>query len=150
MTTWILVADSAHAKLFTTELPETPWSLVKEFDNPDGRKTSHEIDPSSPPGRMQVAKSLGAQRSAMEPHSTPKEAAAGRFAHELAAFVQNGRNTSQFDKVVLVAPPHFLGQLRELMAAHLGAALAKSIDKDLVACNGAELRERLSEAIFGR
>jgi protein required for attachment to host cells len=148
MTTWILVADSSHAKVFTTELPETPWSLVREFDNPDGRKTSHEIDPSSPPGRMQVARSLGAQRSAMEPHRTPKEAAADRFAHELSAFVQSARNKSEFDRIVLVAPPHFLGVLRELMATHLGPALAKSFDKDLIACDGPEVRERLNEAIF--
>ncbi len=149
MTTWILVSDASRAKLFTTELPETPWSLLKEFDNPDGRKTSHEIEPSSPPGRMQVAKSVGAQRSAMEPHRTPKEAAADRFAHELATFVQSARNKSEFDMLVLVAPPHFLGVLRELMATHLGPALAKTVDKDLTACDGAELRERLAATIFG-
>ncbi len=51
MTTWILVSDASRAKLFTTELREHDWKLVEEFDHPEGRETSSQIRPTSPPGK---------------------------------------------------------------------------------------------------
>ena len=33
MTTWILVADTSRAKLFSVELPEMPWTALEEIEN---------------------------------------------------------------------------------------------------------------------
>src|SRR5438309_2143345 len=59
VTTWILVSDTSRAKLFSAEKREDDWSLLKDFEHPEGRKQSKEISPSSPPGRMQQSKGLG-------------------------------------------------------------------------------------------
>jgi protein required for attachment to host cells len=148
MSTWILVADSSRATMMTAEFREDAWTLVKHFDNPDGRKTSHDIAPSSPPGRMQESKALGARRSSMEPHTTPKEAAGEDFAHELAAFIEEAQNSSKFDAIVLAAPPHFLGLLRGLLAEPLGKRLRASVDKDLTKLDASAIRAHLLDAAF--
>ncbi len=148
MSTWILIADASQARIFASGLREAPWTLVKELDNPQGRLASHEIHPSSPPGRMQESKDLGARRSSMEPHTTPKEAAGERFAHELAELIEAARNHVQFERLVLVAPPHFLGVLRGLLSGPSAARVTAAVDKDLVAFSAAEVRERLLDVAF--
>ena len=78
--TWILVSDTSRAKLFSAENREDNWTLLKDFEHPEGRKLSQDISPSAPPGRMQQSQGLGARRTSMEPHTWPKEASAERFA----------------------------------------------------------------------
>ncbi len=147
MTAWILVSDLSRAKLFTAELREDPWTLVKEFDHPEGREFSREIRPGSPPGRMQQSRGNGS-RTAMEPHTTPKEAEAERFARQLADFLENAQARRQFDYIVLVAPPHFLGLLHATLGRQTTKHLRAMVDKDYVSLAPQELRVRLIEQVF--
>jgi protein required for attachment to host cells len=148
VTAWILVADASRAKLFTTELPEQPWTLLEEFDHPQGRELSGELDPSSPPGRMLQNKALGGRRSAMERRTTPKEAEALRFAQRLAEFLDAATAKRRFDGLVLVAPPHFLGILHGALGAQTAKCLRATIDKDLSTLDAAAVRERLLGVVF--
>jgi protein required for attachment to host cells len=148
MTAWILVADSSRAKLFTTELPEQPWTLVETFDHPEGRERSREIHPTSPPGRMLQSKTKGGRRSSMEPRTTPKEAGAQRFAQELSDFLEAATAKRSFDALVLVAPPHFLGMLHGALGAQTAKCLRATVDKDLSTLEAAEARARLLEVVF--
>ena len=63
MATWILVSDTSRAKLFSAEKREDNWTLLKDFEHPEGRKLSQDISPSAAPGRMQQSKGLGARRT---------------------------------------------------------------------------------------
>ncbi len=148
MTAWILVSDASRSKLFTTELPENAWSLVEAFDHPEGRETSREIRPSSPPGRMLQNKTTGGSRSSMVPRTTPKEAEAERFAHELSQHLEKAAAKRQFDVLVLVAPPHFLGVLHGALGRQSAKCLRATVNKDLSKLDGVELRERLVEVVF--
>jgi len=148
MTTWILVCDASRAKLFSAELPEDDWSRLREFDDPEGRKTSKEIEPSAQPGRMQESRSVGARRSSMEPHTTPKEKEAEWFAKELAKFLEEATAKNEFDALVLAAPPHFLGMLNGALTKQSAKHLRATVDKDLVMLNDAEIRQRLIDAAF--
>jgi protein required for attachment to host cells len=149
MTTWILVCDASRAKLFSAERREDDWSLVREFDDPEGRKASREIQPSAPPGRMQESRGVGARRSSMEPHASPKENEAQRFASQLAGHLEAATNKAEFDALVLAAPPHFLGMLHGALASQTAKRLRATVDKDLVMLKDAEIRQRLVEAAFG-
>jgi protein required for attachment to host cells len=149
MTAWILVSDASRSKLLTTELPEHPWTLVEAFEHPEGREASREIRPSSPPGRMLQSMAKGGRRSAMEPRTTPKEAEVERFAHELCQYLENAASRRQFDVLVLVAPPHFLGILQGALGRQSGKCLRASVNKDLSMFDAAELRKRLGDVVFG-
>lgn len=148
MTAWILVGDASRSKLFTTELPENAWSLVEEFDHPESREASRAIRPSSPPGRMLQNKAGGGGRSAMQPRTTPKEAEVERFAHELSQYLENAAARRQFDLLVLVAPPHFLGVLQAALGRQSARCLRATVNKDLSKLDGLELRKRLLEVVF--
>jgi protein required for attachment to host cells len=148
MTAWILVADSSRAKLFTTELPEQPWTLLEAIDHPQGREPSREISPSSPPGRMLQNKSLGGRRSAMEPRTTPKEAESQRFAQALSNRLEAATAKRSFDDLVLVAPPHFLGVLHGALGPQAAKCLRATVDKDLSTLDAADVRERLLDVVF--
>jgi protein required for attachment to host cells len=121
MTTWILVSDASRAKLFSTELREHDWKLVEEFDHPEGRETSSEIRPTSPPGKSKQSSAPGAHHTAFQPRTTPKEAEAERFAHLLGKHLDHAVQRAAFDHLVLVAPPHMLGVLREKALHQSGA-----------------------------
>ena len=148
MTTWILVSDASRAKLFTTELREHDWKLVEQFDHPEGRETSSEISPSSPPGKSQQSTAPGAHHTAFQPRTTPKEAEAERFAHLLGEHLNHAVEQAAFDHLVLVDPPHMLGMLRQKLKSPVAARLRATVNKDLARLSGAELRERLLVTVF--
>jgi len=148
MTTWILVCDASRAKLFSAELRENDWSLLQKFDDPEGRKPSRDIEPSAPPGRVQESRGVGARRSSLEPHASPKENEAERFATELARHLERATNKSEFDALVLAAPPHFLGMLHGALAKQTAKHLRATVDKDVVMLKDSEIRQRLIDVAF--
>jgi protein required for attachment to host cells len=148
MTAWILVSDSGGARLFSALLGEDNWSLVKDFKHPEGREMSRDIRPSSPPGRMQQSKAPGGRRTAMEPRTSPKEAEAERFAEHLANYLEDATARREFDSLVLVAPPHFLGMLRGALRRQSAHHLRATVDKDLSSLDVHDLRERLADIVF--
>jgi protein required for attachment to host cells len=145
--TWILVSDISRAKLFSAENREDDWALVKEFEHPEGREFSKDIRPSSPPGRMQKSKGVGA-RSAVEPRTWPKEAEAERFAEQLATYLDEALAKRAFEALVLVAPPHFLGMLHGTLGKQTAKHLKATVDKDLAMFDATEIRERLLNVTF--
>ena len=148
MTTWILVTDGARARLFSTELPEDKWTVIQEFEHPEGRQSSSEIRPSGAPGRMQQGKSAGGRRTAFEPRTTPRAASDERFAEELSKFLEHASSTREFDKLVLVAEPHWMGILQAALGHQTAKQVQSVVHKDLVGLEVVELRERLVGAVF--
>ena len=148
MTAWILVSDSSRAKLLSAEVREDDWSVVEEFDHPEGRELSREIAPSSPPGRAQQSHATAGGRSSLSQHTSPKEAEAERFAHRLSKYLEEAIAARRFDYLVLVAPPHFLGLLKGTLGRQAAKHLRTTVDKDLSMLKVAELRQRLVDDVF--
>ncbi len=148
MTSWILVTDAGRARLFSTELRENAWNLVEEFEHTAGRETSCDIENTSPPGRMQQGDAQGGRRTALEPRTWPKEVEAEHFAQRLVEFLEAAIAKRDYDQLVLVAPPHFLGMLKKKLGQQSAKKLLVSIDKDLSKFPTAEIRERLVDAVF--
>ena len=148
MTAWIVVSDGSRATLYTTELPESNWTLVQEFDNPAGREPSRQIEDGGPPGRGQQGESQGGRRTAFEPRTWPKEAETIRFAQQLTDYLEQAVVVNRFDHLTLVAPPHFLGLLKKSLGQQTGKRLRVTVDKDLTMYEAAELRKRLTDKVF--
>ena len=147
MTAWILISDASRAKLFSAKLREDDWSLVEEFEHRESREMDRDIR-SSPPGRTHQSKVAGAQRTAMDPHTSPKEVEAERFAHQLADYLEKAIARREFDHLVLVAPPHFLGSLHRTLGQQAAKHLRATVNKDLSTLEAVQLRERLVDAVF--
>jgi protein required for attachment to host cells len=148
MTAWILVSDASRANLYSAELREDEWSLVKAFEHLEGREMSREIEATSPPGRGQQGRAQGGRRTALEPRTWPKEAEAQRFAQHLSAYLEEAVASRSFDYLVLVAPPHFLGMLKGSLGRQAAKHLRATIDKDLSTLDATDLRRRLVDTVF--
>ncbi len=121
---------------------------MEDFEHPEGRRLSKDIKPSAPPGGMRQNKGSRAHRTALEPHTWPKEVSAERFAELLAHYLDEALGTNAFDALVLAAPPHFLGILHEALAKQIAKRVKATVDKDLVMLDSAEIRDRLIDAVF--
>jgi protein required for attachment to host cells len=76
-----------------------------------------------------------------------KEKEAGRFAHDLAHHLRAGREQGRFRRLYVVAPPHFLGVLRQHVDEHTLALVIESFDKDLVRHGAEDIRKHLPERL---
>jgi protein required for attachment to host cells len=83
----------------------------------------------------------------MAPPTPPKEAEAKHFAHELAASLEQAFGRNAYSRLVLVAPPHFLGMLRGCLSASVTKAVVATLDKDLTQINERELPDRVRDVL---
>jgi protein required for attachment to host cells len=137
---WVVVADSARARIFRAESPTAVLHEQEVMANPEARQ----------PGRDLVTDDAGRAFSRVgEHHATmgrepeAKEHEIERFAHQLAQRLNEARVQHALAHLVLVAPPAFLGVLRQQLDPHVAALVVHSIDKDLSQLRADELRQRL-------
>ena len=140
--TWFVVADAGRAEAMVKRRGETGYDSVRSWENPDAHLKSHEMGEDRP-GR--AFDGLGPQRSAMEPRETPKEAAERDFARELAAALDAAVAGGEAQRIVLVAAPRLLGDLRPLLSRAVQGAIAGEHAKDYTTLPRAELFARLDE-----
>lgn len=143
--TWILVADASRARLFSTAGKIAAWSLRREFSHPESSAKGREIM-SDKAGRVQQRVADG-NRSAAGPPTSPKETEARHFAHELAATLEKEFGRNAYSRLVLVAPPHFLGILRGCLTSPVAKSVVTTVDKDLTHLNDRDLPDRLRETL---
>jgi protein required for attachment to host cells len=134
-TTWILVGDASRARIFSFEKDDAPWALVEEVENPIGRARTSEL----------VTDRAGRQRQIgppLEGHMDPAEQESHRFAERLGHFLQKGYDERRFTRLVVAAPPRFLGYLRGVLR-EVAKHVVASIDKDYTLHDEKELRRLL-------
>jgi protein required for attachment to host cells len=94
------------------------------------------------PGRSY--ESFGGARHALEREDDPRHREAVRFARRVARRLDEARRKDEFENLVVVAGPPFLGLLRAAMSQPTKACIAREIRKDLVHGPIAVLREHLA------
>lgn len=134
-TMWILVADSARGRIFSTA-DERTLEEVADFAHPESRQHDRDLV-SDQQGRS--FDSAGQGRHAMEPARHPHEQEAEAFAQALARAIEEGRNQHRFERLVLIAPPEFLGRLRQHLHKDAARMVVAEIHKDLVHLDQAQL-----------
>ncbi|MEX2366412.1 MAG: host attachment protein [Pseudohongiellaceae bacterium] len=123
---YILVADSGRAKVYRSQKPVKTLELVYDQVNFQGRKKPSEIYSDKAGG--QHSGSGGHHSFAGERENHEED----RFSRDLAKMLQSEYQAGQFDALVLISPPHFLGKLRQQLDKECRKVVIKSIDKDLV------------------
>jgi protein required for attachment to host cells len=79
----------------------------------------------------------------MSPEVEPKQVEAQRFALSLAGVLKQGLNRHAYEELVLAAPPHFLGLLRQAMDEQVAARVAATFDKNFIALSNREIENRI-------
>lgn len=142
--TWVLVADGARARLFRADATTHRLELIEQDEaRPARRKTSDLMTDQQ--GRAFASAGAG-QRSAMEPPTDPKRREKERFAVRLAHRLADAR--SHYDRLVVVAAPTALGDLRRHFDPHVAAKVKDEIDSDLTWEPQARLEEQLAARLW--
>ncbi len=144
--TWILVAHEAGARVFENHGPGTGLTLVESIEHPEGRARDRDID-SDRPGRSFRKNSGDPRRASMSQSEGPHDRVVADFARALADKLQHARTQNQFERLVLVAPPRFLGLLRSSLDEPTARLVVGSLHKDLATSKEAELIEHLREEV---
>ena len=139
-TEWILVADSAQARLFSRIAPRAELIEEEDWVHPESRLHGRDLERDAP---GQVFSSHGHDRSGTQDTETPHRKEAERFAGELAEVLEHARTQNRFDRLTLVAEPRFLGLLRDHLTRETADKVVGSLDRALTRESGARIREVL-------
>lgn len=133
----IVVADQGEADFYLLERQDATPQLVQRLEDPDAHLHDRDLS-SDRPGRVfDRAPTLGGRRGAVAHHATggernPRKVEAMRFARRIADALELERREDRYDRLVIMAPPAFLGLLREELAPAVQAVTSAEIGKDLV------------------
>ena len=140
---WILVCDGRKALLLqnvgdqTYPKFETREALEQELH------ATHDMGTDKP---GTIHSSVGSRRSSAEP--TDMHALAEReFLIKLVQHLDRYATEHKIKNLVVVAPPHALGTLREAMPKHLHALVRAEVDKDYVSLPLYEIEQHLAKAL---
>lgn len=136
MSTWILVADRARARLLSRAERFGPLAELGGYANPQGHLRPSDEGRDRPPRTQESANTA---RHAIEPHTDPHDKAAQAFARELAQVIERGRVEHAWEALILVAPPRFLGQLNAALGKQAAKLVERTVPKDLTHVDIAEL-----------
>jgi protein required for attachment to host cells len=142
--TWVVVADSTRARIFSAESSSASLSEVETLTHPEGRMHDRDIT-SDLPGRS--FDSMGHARHVMEPPTDPKQELAIEFARAIARHLDSARVKKDFEQLVIVAAPTFLGLLREQLTNTCRKLVALELNKNLVQQTPDEIRSHLPKLL---
>lgn len=139
--TWILIADAERARILLARGRGQALCAL------DGMNFHNEI-----PSRARKTNSPFAQAASQIRRLHPELPDNYReeildFARFLANTLVDGWARKSFEHVVIVAPPAFLGDLRDEMPEHLASSIAAEIPRDLTRIPATELPRHLADAL---
>jgi len=126
--TWVLISNASQARLFGVQSSHRPWTMLQALVHPGSRLKGLDLR-TDRSGQTQESARPG-NNTSMEPHVDPKEAEARTFARQIAAELDQGLAAGRFDKLVVAAPPHFLGLLRAEVGEQARRSLSLTVNKD--------------------
>lgn len=143
--TWVLVADAEKAlfleNIGDADFPNFEVRRKEEQDNPPDREQG-----ANRPGRFNDGPSV--QRSAVDDtdwHELAKE----RFAHDLADTLYGMAHKGRFDRLVIVAGPPVLGELRPALHKEVADRVVAEVPKNIGGQPLDKIEEQVKRALAG-
>ncbi len=126
---WVVIADAASAKVYAGD------ELLEELHHV--RDVAHPSHGAMP----------GAGHNAKQAHHDPHIVGEERYARAVAEVVNEAAGKHLFQRLVLVAPPHFLGDLRAELSTTVTKGLVGSIHHDWTKVPPRELAARVRKEL---
>lgn len=142
---WIVLADGSRGRILVQERLGVP--LKRAYDEEDlagDRSLSHELGHDRP-GRFADGKS--GHRHALEPHQDPHDKAEQAFCQFVADLINRAARARRFQRLILVAPPQMLGNLRKTLEPHARALVSAELAKNWLRLADAEVARGLGDAL---
>lgn len=144
--TWIVVADGQRARFLLNDGPGKGLQPTgpQELTNPDSGKPTRGLG-TDKPGRAFADHS--GTRSAMEPRADWHRQSKQIFAHHVAKAIDKAAQDAVFDRLVIVAPPATLGELRTSLGEAAAARIQGELAKDLTMFSVHDLAGHLADLV---
>jgi protein required for attachment to host cells len=139
-TTWMLVAQSTHARIFATSPDPKEWRLVRAFEHAASRAHDHDLVTDRAGRSLHVGRE--GYGSGLE-QSSPHREEGARFAKELAAALDDGLRGQRCDELVIVAPPRLLGLVLGDLSVLARAAVTLQVPHDYASLSPEEIDQRV-------
>jgi len=143
--TWILIADGARARILQNDGPGKGLHEVPGGAFHGDHAATHDIM-SDRTGRSYS--SVGPGRSAIEAHSDPHRELKKTFARQLADALADGLQRKAYDRLVIVAAPSALGDLRAALSDQVRAKVTGELAKDLTKTPDGDVAEHLRDVLI--
>jgi protein required for attachment to host cells len=140
---WYIIADGGRAR-FVEHDEAGSFRTVLSFDAAELHKRSHDLGRDRP---SRVKESANSARHAVEPRRDLHQAAKEDFIALVAEEVEAEHARDQFDRLVLVAPPGVLTELRDRLSKPMAEIVTGDLQKDLTKVPDHKLGEHLSPAL---
>jgi protein required for attachment to host cells len=158
MTLRIVIADQSQARFLDVPSrhalvdPAAELILSERLTDPAAHLHDRDFKSDKPGRSFERGPLLTGRRGAAAHHAvgedrSPRAHAAELFAQRIMESLEAARSRAEFDQLVLVAEPHFLGLLRHFLSAPLRTGLIAEVHKDLGHEQGLHLREHLIAAL---
>jgi protein required for attachment to host cells len=142
LTTWLVIADGVQARVVAKTGVNAPLVTVSTHADPEARLPSHLLG-SDRPGHTQ--ESATSARHAIEPKYDLHRERKRAFANTIADLVNRAGEEKKFDRLILIAPPRTLGDLRRRLGAASRTKLAGELAKDLTKVANGDLEAHMTE-----
>ena len=141
--TWILVADGTQAAVYGNDGPGQGIYRVEKQDF--AIDLPHRVGDimSDQEGRNV---SVAGGHHPFGPRTDPRRHLEAEFLRTVAGALEEAAQAKKFDRLVLVAAPRALGDLRSELAPHAAATVTMELDKDLVHLSERDLEKHLLDA----
>jgi protein required for attachment to host cells len=138
--TWVIVADSSRARIFNRAGKDTELLEIEDLAHPESRLPGHALT-TDRPGR--TFNSRGRTRHAMQPKRSAHEIVLQDFAQDLARRLERGRKNREFQQLILVAGPRFVGRIHQHLSPATAALVKREVHKNLVRRSEKTIRAHL-------
>jgi protein required for attachment to host cells len=139
----IVVADQAEAVFYDAPSLTARPTQIAHLTDPQAHLHDREFS-SDRPGRSY--ESVGGARHAIERENDPRSREALRFAKRIARRLDDARRRDEYEELIVVAGPPFLGLVRTALSRPTRQRVVHEIHKDLVHSPVEVLRRHLPES----
>lgn len=141
---WIVVAEAAQARLFSRSKKFSEFEELDSLVHPESRLPGRELERDRPGVGF---KSHGPGADVKNKPTDPKRREAMEFAARLANVLRQARMRGDYQRLILVADPGFLGLLRANLDDATASVTELEITKNIVRRNVGDIRQAVDAAL---
>lgn len=142
-TTMVVVADSVRARIFTTESASSPLIEIETMTHPEGRLHDRDIT-SDLPGKESGSDGSGGH--SYEGKTDPKKHEMAQFSRQVASYLEDARKANKLSRLLIVAAPTFLGELRSQLTGETNEKVIFELNKNLTQSSPEEISSYLPKS----
>ena len=142
--TWVVIADGARARLVSAEGHGKMLHVVEQREFSADHRPDRELQDDKP---SRVFESHGEARHGVEPKTDPHRELKRDFAQVIAQALDDSLSLKHFDRLVVVAAPVTLGDLRSALSDAVKASVIAEVAMDLTKVPNSEVPRHIEDII---